>query len=91
MPDLSPFVSPILALVAGAASLFVAQKLGVGPVQREYVDLLKGLNVTQKERIDELEAENARLHAQIQELRDELEELRQQVFELRQQRARRKP
>lgn len=65
MPDLTSIISPILALVAGAASLFVAQKLGVGPVQREYVDLLQGMNVTQKERIDQLETENSALRERV--------------------------
>lgn len=98
--------APIVTVIAGVVALRVAAKLGVGPVQTQYVALLRGIVDALTTRNTELEKDNERLEARVgelerveDELRAELEERDQLIHRLRdakvdaerQMRTRRRP
>jgi predicted nucleic acid-binding Zn-ribbon protein len=69
VPDLGPLLpaiaAPLLAIASGFVGLRLASKLGVGPVQAQYVALLKGMTDAQQERIEQLETENGDLRKRV--------------------------
>lgn len=83
MSDFSPFVPPALAVGAGIFSLWAARKLGLGPVQAEYVSLLRGMNDVQQKRIADLELQAGRDKDEIARLRERIGDLEQTVDDLR--------
>lgn len=95
MPDLTSFVAPVLAFVGGIFSLYVARRLGLGPVQAEYVALLRGMNDVAQKRIADLELqagkdkdEITRLRTRVGDLEQTVDDLRAEMRELRKRRAR---
>lgn len=83
MPDLSSLVAPVLAFVGGVFSLFVARRLGLGPVQAEYVSLLRGMSDAQQKRIADLELQAGKDKDEIMRLRQRIGDLEQMVDDLR--------
>lgn len=83
MPDLSAFVAPALAFFGGIFSLYVARRLGLGPVQAEYVALLRGMNDVAQKRISDLELQAGKDKDEIKRLRERIGDLEQTVDDLR--------
>jgi hypothetical protein len=83
VPDISSLVAPLLAFVGGVFSLYVARKLGLGPVQAEYVSLLRGMSDAQQKRIGDLELQAGKDKDEITRLRQRIGDLEQMVDDLR--------
>lgn len=91
------FWGPVLAatITAGGAiavsviGVRVANKLGIGPVQGQYVEILSKLSAAKDERIKQLEAEKAEAFERIEHLEQRVEDLENTVFRLRAQQDRR--
>ena len=94
MPDIGTVVTfvvlPLLSILASVAGLKLASRLGVNPVQAQYVALLRGMNTAATERIAQLETENKGLKSKVatlerreRELRADIRDLRQELHEMR--------
>lgn len=80
---LAALIAPAAAIVSSVLGLRLANKLGIGPVQGQYVDILRELNSAKDEKIRDLESRVDELEKERAEDREEISDLRQEVFDLR--------
>lgn len=78
-------VGPLLAIAAGVLGLWAARKMGLMPVQTQYMELMRGLVNAQKQKIDGLEERERELTAKNVELEQRCEALERKLS--RQQRV----
>lgn len=87
---LAALITALGAVAVSVIGVRVANRLGLGPVQGQYVTILRELNAAKDERIRQLEAEKDDDRERIEHLEQRVEDLETTVFNLRQQLARRR-
>ncbi len=87
---LAALIAPAAAIASSVLGLRLANRLGIGPVQGQYVEILSKLNAAKDERIEHLESRVDELERERTEDREKIDDLEQTVFELRTRLARRR-
>jgi len=81
--DLTPLIVPGIALLTGLFGLWIANRLGLGSVQQQYIEVVTSLSEKRQEKINEMEVEFSQCKERLDEAIEEVNDLRQEVFELR--------